>query len=260
MKKSALTFMLVTALLGSLLTACSGKTGSNNAASATIEASATTEASPSESAPASPSSEAGESPETSGSPESNPSAEASTAPESPMPSKEPSKEPAPSKKPEKPSQEPAPSAKPAPDKKPAPPKEPAPSEDPAPSTGDIVSTMLDQVEQPALMEMSADQVADSYGIDTKLLDDFTVKSPLMNVKTNEIAVFKVKKAKDVETVKKGIKTRAEAVQKSFEHYLPDQYENAKNYKIVVKDNYVLFLISESSEDLEKAFNAAFNPK
>ncbi|WP_158602387.1 DUF4358 domain-containing protein [Cohnella endophytica] len=116
------------------------------------------------------------------------------------------------------------------------------------------------MEQPKLMEMGADQFKESYGIDTSLLSEYTVRMPLMNVKTNEIAIFKVKDAKKIDTVKKGIVKRAEAVQKQFETYLPDQYENAKNYKIVVKGNYVLFLISESASDLEKAFTAAFDKK
>ncbi|QMV44962.1 DUF4358 domain-containing protein [Cohnella cholangitidis] len=120
--------------------------------------------------------------------------------------------------------------------------------------------MLKQVEQPKLMDMGEDQVEESYGIDMKLLADYTVRMPLMNVKTNEIAVFKVKNAKDIDAVKKGIEKRAEAVQKQFETYLQDQYELAKNYKIVTNGNYVLFLISESADELEKVFNATFDKK
>lgn len=104
--------------------------------------------------------------------------------------------------------------------------------------------------------MSADDVKNQYGIDTSTLADFSGRMPLMNVKTNEIAVFKVKKEKDIDAVKKGMVSRAEAVQKQFESYLQDQYENAKNYKIVVQGNYVLFVISESADDLVKAFKAA----
>ncbi|QJD88213.1 DUF4358 domain-containing protein [Cohnella herbarum] len=120
--------------------------------------------------------------------------------------------------------------------------------------------MLKQVEQPSLMDIDADQLKELYGIDTKILAEFSAKMPMMNVKTNEIAIFKVKNAKDIAAVKKGIKKRAEAVQKSFEQYLPDQYENAKNYKVATKGNYVLFVISESADDLEKAFQAAFDKK
>lgn len=118
----------------------------------------------------------------------------------------------------------------------------------------------EEVEQPPLIDMGADQVKEAYGIDTKLLADFTVMAPLMNVKTNEIAIFKVKNVKDIAMVKKGIKKCAADIQKSFEDYLQDQYENAKNYKIVTNGDYVLFLISESAEDLEKAFQASFGKK
>ncbi len=137
-------------------------------------------------------------------------------------------------------------------------KEPESSKAPSPATKDIVDEMLKQVEQPVLMEMSGEQVKEAYGIDMALLEDYAVHVPLMNVKTNEIAIFKVKKPTDIAAVKKGIETRAENVQKQFEQYLQDQYENAKNYKLVTKGNYVLFLISESADELEKVFNDSFN--
>ncbi len=42
----------------------------------------------------------------------------------------------------------------------------------------------------------------------------------------------------------------------FEQYLPEPYKNAQNYKIAVEGDYVLFLISESADDLVKAFKEA----
>ncbi|MNH44254.1 hypothetical protein D3C79_1063640 [compost metagenome] len=60
---------------------------------------------------------------------------------------------------------------------------------------------------------------------------------------------------DIAAVEEGIKKRAADVQKSFETYLPDQYENAKNYKLETKGSYVLFVISESADQLVAEFNA-----
>jgi DNA mismatch repair ATPase MutL len=255
MKKRAIVILLTTIMLGGLLSACGNNNNATPIPTATSEASHSSEASPSADADASPSE--GASPSEEASPSSEASSSVDTAPsQSPEPSKEPAE---PSKKPAEPSKEPAPSKKPtAPDKKPTPSKEPDSSKAPSPATKDIVDEMLKQVEQPSLMEMSGDQVKEAYGIDMALLEDYAVHVPLMNVKTNEIAIFKVKKPTDIAAVKKGIETRAENVQKQFEHYLQDQYENAKNYRLVTKGNYVLFLISESADALEKAFNDSFN--
>ena len=204
MKKSAMNFLLVAALLSGLLSACSGNT--DNAGGSA----------PPPSAPASPSAEARPGSSPSASPDASESAE-------------------PSEKPE-------------------------PGATSSPATGDLVAAMLKSVEQPALIDLNADDVRSLYGIDPEILAEFTVKAPLMNVKTNEIAVFKVKKTEDVAAVKKGMEKRAADVRQTFENYLQDQYENAKNYKIVAQGDYVLFLISESADDLEKAFKAEFGQK
>ena len=232
MKKSAMSFLLITALLGSLLTACSGNADKNNSTP-------TATSSPTASESVSPS------------PESSPSASPESSP-SEQPEASPSESAQPGKTPE-PSPSPSESAKPD--------KKPEPSEKPKSlSSGDIVDFMLEQVEQPVSLDMSAEQLEEAYGIDPDILENFAVRAPFVNIKSNELALFKVKKAKDAAAVKKGIEKRAGDIQKSFESYLPDQYENSKNYRVVTQGNYVLFIISESADDLEKAFKGALAQK
>ncbi|MFF2091493.1 DUF4358 domain-containing protein [Paenibacillus sp. NPDC058174] len=128
---------------------------------------------------------------------------------------------------------------------------------PVKSTKEMVDSVLAAHEQPKLLELESAMVKDMYHFDPALLEESTIMTPMMNVKTNEIAVLKVKDSKDVAAVEEGVKKRAEDVQKTFETYLPDQYENAKNYKLVTKGNYVIFIISESADELEQAFEAYF---
>ncbi len=128
------------------------------------------------------------------------------------------------------------------------------------SAKEMADKMITEVEQPAQIELSEEQLKDFYNIDASKLEDFTVRMPMMNVKTNEIAIFKVKDAKDVAEIEAAAKERAENVAKQFEQYLPDQYENAKNYKIVTKGNYVLMVISESADELIKVYESFFEEK
>lgn len=128
------------------------------------------------------------------------------------------------------------------------------------TTKQMVDAMLAKIEQPALMEMKDDMVKTMYYLDPALLEEYTIMSPLMNVKTNEVAVFKVKNATDVAAVEEGIKKRAADVQKQFETYLPDQYENAKNYKLVTKGNYVFFVISDVADKFLTEFDTFFTKK
>lgn len=125
---------------------------------------------------------------------------------------------------------------------------------------EMVDQMLAKVEQPALMEVEENQLADLYHLAPSLLEDYSIRMPMMNVKSNEIAVLKVKDAKDIPTVEEAVKERAADVQKSFEQYLPDQYENAKNYKLVTKGNYIFFVISDVADQLVTEFDNLFTTK
>ncbi|MEO4051875.1 DUF4358 domain-containing protein [Solibacillus sp. CAU 1738] len=128
------------------------------------------------------------------------------------------------------------------------------------SAKEMTEQMVTEVEQPALMELTEKDLLNLYGLDATKLEDFSVRIPMMNVKTNEIAIFKVKDAKDVAEVEAAVKQRAENVAKQFEHYLPDQYENAKNHKIVTKGNYVLFVISDQADKLITVYDRFFTEK
>ena len=128
------------------------------------------------------------------------------------------------------------------------------------SAKEMTEQMVTEVEQPALMELTAEELKNLYNLDPAKLTDFSVRVPMMNVKTNEIAIFKVKDTKDVAEVEAAAKQRAENVMKQFEKYLPDQYENAKNHKIVVKGNYVLLVISDQADELYKVYDSFFTKK
>jgi len=128
------------------------------------------------------------------------------------------------------------------------------------SAKEIADQMVERVEQPAFMELSAQDLSELYKIDYAKLADFSVRMPLMNVKSNEFAIFKVNDTKDIPDIEAAVKQRAADVQKQFEQYLPDQYENAKNYKVITKGNYVLFVISDRADELIKVYESFFKTK
>jgi len=125
---------------------------------------------------------------------------------------------------------------------------------------EMVDQMFKEVEQPQLMELKAEEVKTIYNIDADKLEDFEIRMPLMNVHTNEVAILKVKDAKDIADIEAALKARAEVVQKQFENYLPDQYENAKNYKLITKGNYVIMVISDKADELVKVYEGFFAKK
>mgnify|MGYP003423233135 FL=1 len=130
--------------------------------------------------------------------------------------------------------------------------------EPTLTANEMVDEMLAKVEQPMMMELTGEQVQEVYNIDPEKLEDYAIRIPMMNVKSNEIAILKVKDTADVPAVEEAVKQRAATVQQQFETYLPDQYENAKNYKLVTKGNYVLFVISDQADELVTEYDRFFN--
>ena len=130
--------------------------------------------------------------------------------------------------------------------------------EPTLTANEMVDEMLAKIEQPMMMELTGEQVQEVYNIDPEKLADYAIRIPMMNVKSNEIAILKVKDTADVPAVEEAVKQRAATVQQQFETYLPDQYENAKNYKLVTKGNYVLFVISDQADELVTEYDRFFN--
>jgi len=124
----------------------------------------------------------------------------------------------------------------------------------------MVDQMVMEAEQSAQVQLQPDEVKETYNLNPEILDEFSIRVPMMNVSTNEIAILKVKDAKDIPEVESAVKQRAENVKKLFEYYLPDQYENAKNYKLVTKGNYVLFIISDKADELVNVYDSFFDQK
>lgn len=122
---------------------------------------------------------------------------------------------------------------------------------------EITEKITETLEYGAMIELDAETLLQFYELDAELLEAYDANIPMMNVTTQEYSVFKVKDAKDMDTVMAAIEKRATAVQKSFEQYLPDQYENAKNYYAEAKGNYAIFVIHENSDAAKEIFQGFF---
>lgn len=108
----------------------------------------------------------------------------------------------------------------------------------------IISAILEAVEHRPTMELEEEMIEDLYHLDLHWLEDYAIHLPMFNISTNEVAILKVNDVNDIPKVEEAIRQRALDVQKQFEDYLPDQYENAKNYQLVVSGSFILFVIDE----------------
>ena len=74
---------------------------------------------------------------------------------------------------------------------------------------------------------------------------------MMNVKSNELAIIKVKDSSKVEEIKKSVEKRGEDLEKQWSNYLPNQYELVKKRKIEAIGNYVILIIDEKADEIEE---------
>lgn len=118
-----------------------------------------------------------------------------------------------------------------------------------------VTKITEGIELPGSMPMTEDMLKDTYGIDTSLLKDYYVSMPMMMVHATEIAIFELNDEADVDAVMAGIEKRQQGLAEQWKTYLPDQYELVQNYKTAIKGNKVLFVVSESAEQIVENFNA-----
>lgn len=174
----------------------------------------------------------------------------------------------------KPEQKPAATAKPTqkPTQKPTvkPTQKPSSTQKPSattkppvkPSTdikvSDITTKITTDLEFPMLGNVEAERLKDVFGTDFDgLVTEGVYLQAMMNVKATELAIVKLKSDKSYDAVAKAFEARAADIQKTFETYLQDQYEDAKNYKIVRNGNYVMLSISHDQDAVVKIFNSFF---
>ena len=115
---------------------------------------------------------------------------------------------------------------------------------------------VDGIEMPVGAAMDSTMFADTYGIDTSLLNSYYVQIPMMNVHATEVAVFELKDAKDADKVMAGIEKRQKALVEQWKSYLPDQLELVENYKTAKRDNMILFVISPEADQIVQKFESA----
>lgn len=123
---------------------------------------------------------------------------------------------------------------------------------------DIYNKITTEIEMSAFMELQPDQVEDVYGLAPENIGEGSIfMLPMMNIRTSEISIVRLKSEDDFDIVKSAMEQRAANIQKTFETYLQDQYELSKKYQIVRNGEYVMFSITPDQEKAAEIFNSFF---
>lgn len=113
----------------------------------------------------------------------------------------------------------------------------------------------------AAMPGTETELTELYKIDPSLVEEYVIRVPMMITQAQEFAMFKAKDEESLQKVLEGVNTRLESLLETWESYLPAQLELVQNHKLLVKDNYVFFIICESdvAAYAENVFLRQFDP-
>lgn len=132
-----------------------------------------------------------------------------------------------------------------------------PTEAPAASltAAEVASDIQKLYDGTSLEEIPGEMLSDLYGgMDVSKLESYRCIEPMINVKAGMISVVKVKDAADVKEVRACLEARAASVISSFEHYLEDQYEVAKDYVVRVNGQWIGLFMAENAKDMADRFD------
>lgn len=95
-----------------------------------------------------------------------------------------------------------------------------------------------------------------YGLNSNDLEEFCLYLPSSTMDVDEILIVKVKNKKQIESIEDSMEERANKQLESFKDYAPEQANLIENNEIVVRGNYVIFVISKDAEAIKDKFKEA----
>lgn len=128
-------------------------------------------------------------------------------------------------------------------------------------TADVLADIKEALgeDMPMMGEVDAATLETLYGIKASDVAEFSGMMAMINVRADEIVVFKAKDGK-TDDIKAAIEKRKADLDALWSQYLPDVYEQVKNAQIVEKGDYVLFVVLPDAQKAVDAFNTALTVK
>ncbi len=123
------------------------------------------------------------------------------------------------------------------------------SSSPAYNINDIMTAIEEVAPVTIPGDMDDEFLTGMYGIDMADVEEYVGKYSNVNISSDEILIIKAAKGK-VDTIKAACEARRDAKASGCEMYLPSEFEKANAGRIVVKGDYVIFVIAGDSMAIE----------
>lgn len=123
------------------------------------------------------------------------------------------------------------------------------------TVSEILKSMISEIPegQHSLEEIPPEMYKDIYGVDKSQFNDVLIYGAMINVKANEIILIKVNNEADINNAVSVLQARKDMVYKTWERYLPEQFEMVKNGVIKTNGKYAALIISPEVNKVANKF-------
>lgn len=126
------------------------------------------------------------------------------------------------------------------------------------SMQEIYEEIAENVEQPEMVTLNDNYIANYYGIDLSLLEDYLFASAEDVIYADTIVLIKVKEESSAQTMKDVLDTMITQKKLELENYLPEQFQIVEKSEVVVTGSYVYLVISENAEEIQRVIAQYLN--
>ncbi len=123
------------------------------------------------------------------------------------------------------------------------------------TAAEITAKIQADVKFPGMAEIGTDRMSGYYDVDADKIDSYSAYICGSGAYPDEIAVFKMKSADDVDAVKTMLEKRVENQTATFKDYTPDEMYKIDGKNVVTNGNYVALIICADNTTAINDFNS-----
>ena len=120
----------------------------------------------------------------------------------------------------------------------------------------VMKDMKAKITNTEMMELSAEDLMASYGIDSKDAKQFAAYVDSTGIKGDEIVFFEGKDADAAKRIKEKLDARYSQKVVEMKDYLPEEYAVLKKCKVNQDGNYISMIVSPQYQELTKIYDEA----
>lgn len=91
------------------------------------------------------------------------------------------------------------------------------------------------------------------GLNEKDYSEVVYLMPSSTMEVSELLIVKVKNEAQADAIESAVNNRVETQENSFKDYAPEQYAVLQNSSVLIKGNYVFYVVSDNVEDMKNEF-------